>query len=321
MAKEVGVIALGSAKTGKSTFLRSFKPKSGTIGATNTGTYAHSEHEKTKLKLIDTPSAEGRDDQYDMFIRQAHIAVVFFDLQNKASLERAKALVGRCKRAKDSIAITLYGNTKGKKAKGELLEQARAFAKQQQITFKFGELQQSELHNSIISQASRLNDERPSPRATTTPANTRLKIAKQRYQQFWHKPSSTCFTFFATHQPPTSQPHYKACIRNILADYVKYSCCGSWFSRLSRLFSGHWNRHHITDVTKLIQDIDTGSLDLNGMLKRLNTIQSKPHFNKTGSLAMRISFIKQQLSGITSINSVNTVDNNANHEPATFSFY
>jgi len=320
MGKEIGIVALGDAKTGKTTFLKQINAKL-KPAENNTASYAHSEYQQTKLKLIDTPSVESRDDQYDMFIRQAQIAVVFFDLQNHASFERAKALVLRCQRAKEDISITLYGNTKGKQADAGLLEKAQAFARQQGCKFRLGELKTGKLKESIISHATTLNSTAPAKTAVRRPNNNRLEIAKQRYQHFWRKPSSTCFTFFAKPKKPTSTSDYKVCVRNILADYVKYSCCGSWLSRLSRIFSGHWNRHHITEVTQLIQELDTTAITLNQTLARLNGIQTKLHFNHTGSLAMRISFIKQQLTGVRAVELVNLNDANLNEEPGRFSFY
>lgn len=61
-------------------------------------------------------------------------------------------------------------------------------------------------------------------------------------------------------------------------------------SALKRFFTGHWNRHHVVEVNRLVVQIDKGQIkDIAELIKRLDEIKL---VNSRGSLARRISAIK-----------------------------
>lgn len=60
-------------------------------------------------------------------------------------------------------------------------------------------------------------------------------------------------------------------------------------SALRRFFYGHWNRHHIQAVSKIVDDIDRGYLtNISDVLNELERIKA---FNTQGSLRRRIAFL------------------------------
>lgn len=73
-------------------------------------------------------------------------------------------------------------------------------------------------------------------------------------------------------------------VRLLLDDYTKSN------SRLKRIFTGHWNRHHIEDVHKIVNNIDRGVLtSVDAILDALNAIKAD---NPDGSFARRRAFIE-----------------------------
>ncbi|MGL5742764.1 MAG: DUF5617 domain-containing protein [Legionella sp.] len=74
--------------------------------------------------------------------------------------------------------------------------------------------------------------------------------------------------------------------RQLLNDYTKNN------SAISRFFHGHWNRHHVAEVSQLVNKIDKGDIQdvtsLIAELKKINLVNTK------GSLARRIYFLEEQ---------------------------
>lgn len=75
--------------------------------------------------------------------------------------------------------------------------------------------------------------------------------------------------------------------RALLNDYTKND------SAISRFFHGHWNRHHVLEVARIVKMIDRHEIaNASDLLFSLNQIQLvNPH----GSLARRINFIERKL--------------------------
>lgn len=72
--------------------------------------------------------------------------------------------------------------------------------------------------------------------------------------------------------------------RNLLNDYTKN------YSVISRFFHGHWNRHHIKQVSELVKKIDNS--EVNNVKELLELLSNIKLVNDKGSLARRIAFIK-----------------------------
>lgn len=74
--------------------------------------------------------------------------------------------------------------------------------------------------------------------------------------------------------------------RNLLNNYTENN------SMLMRFFSGHWNRHHVAAVNKLVEQIDKKQItDIADLMKQLKEIKL---VNPNGSLARRICFIEEK---------------------------
>lgn len=73
----------------------------------------------------------------------------------------------------------------------------------------------------------------------------------------------------------------------LLKDYTKEnSYFGSFFGRL---FTGHWNRHHVDEISDILKNHFESTDDLLSRVKEINP-------EKGGSLARRIAFIEQELN-------------------------
>lgn len=73
--------------------------------------------------------------------------------------------------------------------------------------------------------------------------------------------------------------------KKVLEDYTSRNS-------INRFFSGHWNRHHISEVNYIITNINLGSIHtINILLLELNEIKL---VNGNGELARRIKFIKNK---------------------------
>lgn len=73
--------------------------------------------------------------------------------------------------------------------------------------------------------------------------------------------------------------------RNLLNNYTENN------SMLMRFFSGHWNRHHVVAVNKLVEQIDKKQItDIVDLIKQLKEIKL---VNPNGSLARRICCIEE----------------------------
>lgn len=77
----------------------------------------------------------------------------------------------------------------------------------------------------------------------------------------------------------------------LLKDYTKNN------SALSRFFHGHWNRHHVSEITNLLSRIQSNEPNTINDLDALKTaLQSIKLVNQEGSLAHRIGFINSHCS-------------------------
>lgn len=78
--------------------------------------------------------------------------------------------------------------------------------------------------------------------------------------------------------------------RELLNDYTKGNSC------LSRFFHGHWNRHHIYQVNKIVEKIDNATLKtIEELLQALKFVSL---MNPNGSLAKRIGHIKHRTTPV-----------------------
>lgn len=77
--------------------------------------------------------------------------------------------------------------------------------------------------------------------------------------------------------------------RALLNDYTKNN------SALSRFFHGHWNRHHISEVTQIVRQIDSGEITEQTLMAALDSVEKnyKGQFNSQGSFARRREFIRE----------------------------
>lgn len=74
-------------------------------------------------------------------------------------------------------------------------------------------------------------------------------------------------------------------VQSLLDDYTKHN------SSIVRIFTGHWNRHHVREVNEIVMRIQTGELDtLDNVLHELDKIKL---YNARGSLSRRIGFIQK----------------------------
>ncbi|KTD40339.1 DUF5617 domain-containing protein [Legionella parisiensis] len=80
-------------------------------------------------------------------------------------------------------------------------------------------------------------------------------------------------------------------IEALLIDYTKENCLFGSF--IGRMISGHWNRHHVSAVSKIIANISVKNYYdcADDILSDLKTL--KP--GKGGSLYQRIKFIEKKL--------------------------
>lgn len=76
--------------------------------------------------------------------------------------------------------------------------------------------------------------------------------------------------------------------KNLLQDYTKFD------SAVSRFFHGHWNRHHVDEVSAIVKAIDAGTIQTIEQLVRQLKQDINPE-NPNGSIAKRISFIETKL--------------------------
>lgn len=87
-------------------------------------------------------------------------------------------------------------------------------------------------------------------------------------------------TFFTSKNDPLANA------RALLNDYTKSN------SALSRFFHGHWNRHHVQEISKIVSEIDNNTLqNIDDLMKKLKSIKLA---NPIGSLAKRIRFIEEK---------------------------
>lgn len=80
-------------------------------------------------------------------------------------------------------------------------------------------------------------------------------------------------------------------IKALLIDYTKENCLFGSF--IGRMISGHWHRHHISAVSKIIAHISVKNYydSADDIVSDLKTLKPK----KGGSLYQRIKFIEKKL--------------------------
>ena len=71
--------------------------------------------------------------------------------------------------------------------------------------------------------------------------------------------------------------------KKILEDYTKKN------SAITRFFHGHWNRHHVTEVNQIVNNIGVTITSIQNLLTELKKIPLK---NSLGTLARRIQFLE-----------------------------
>ena len=68
----------------------------------------------------------------------------------------------------------------------------------------------------------------------------------------------------------------------LLTDYTKNN------STITRFFHGHWNRHHVAEVTEILNKIENGTIDtVDAIIENLEAIDA----SESGSLYRRLQFI------------------------------
>lgn len=162
----------------------------------------------------------------------------------------------------------------------------------------------------------RANAKRPTISQFSISESQRETRAESRYGHFWQIKTSK------QRRHSASLSDAKAIIREILADYSKYSCCGSWFSWLKRAATFHLNRHHVDAVSSIITRMDSGDLDsIDDILGELNAITKTHGYNQKGSLSMRITNIKAHLKKMNYHNAALIEDNAMTICPSPYTRY
>ncbi|KTD10750.1 hypothetical protein Lgra_1716 [Legionella gratiana] len=66
---------------------------------------------------------------------------------------------------------------------------------------------------------------------------------------------------------------------------------------IKRFFTGHWNRHHVSDVDKIVKKIDNGGFkDSAELVTEIDNLTISKKANPTGDLKQRLNFIKEKNS-------------------------
>lgn len=81
--------------------------------------------------------------------------------------------------------------------------------------------------------------------------------------------------------------------RALLNDYAKGG------SVVNLFFSGHWNRHHIAEIAKLVKQIDANEINTSGLVSCFKGIASRKGFNKHGELARLMHYIEMKIFGMS----------------------
>jgi len=90
-----------------------------------------------------------------------------------------------------------------------------------------------------------------------------------------------------------SENNQFAAVFKLLSDYTKNE------SVVGRFFSGAWNRHHVSEISKILGSMKKGQFNhMNDLIERLDKIELK---NKSGELAHIIQFIKANYSTNVSV--------------------
>lgn len=116
----------------------------------------------------------------------------------------------------------------------------------------------------------------PDIRCAIEAENKRLHLATQKYQHLWDDA-----------KPVLS-------IKRILDDYAMGG------STLSLLWHCHLNRHHVKEISGIVQSIDEKNTDHREILRQVNAINK----SATGSLALRMAFINEKLNYAASVSEI-----------------
>lgn len=99
------------------------------------------------------------------------------------------------------------------------------------------------------------------------------------------------------HQLHRDDVEYKKihAIRAVLDDYTKGG--DTWWAKFKRIFTFHWNRHHVKVVDDIVKEIDAGNFTTSrALVDRLDNLATSlgSKLNPKGTLKEQIGFIKIQ---------------------------
>jgi hypothetical protein len=108
------------------------------------------------------------------------------------------------------------------------------------------------------------------------------------FKQIQHDPK------FEAIRGNTDQQKIQA-IKTVLNDYTKGG--DNFWGAIKRFFTGHWNRHHVSDVDKIVKKIDSGGFANSAdLVREIDSIAKDPSkkVNPTGDFKQRLDFITEK---------------------------
>jgi Rab family protein len=300
--KELNIVIMGAKSVGKSAFVtRMITDQFQPIPAADTKRVIISDKTmiqddtEVSISFIDLPGGMSQKEKVKQYTSSADIILLFFALDDVSSFTKIEAYLEVLHASSNKPQVVLVGN------KSDLAQQINdeditALTTRRNLTYFPISIKTREgipeLTNHIALQANKSRcSQRQLAKEAFSISDKVLRRAKEvdiRYQQFW------------------TQTNDIKNIRHVLANYAGYLrpslsrfCSPRLIKYLSYFYlalTGHIHRHHLQKVRKIIHDIDHNKLhNTHSIIDRLNDIKaSSTHFNRSGSLSMRMTFIKKR---------------------------
>ncbi|HAT7035107.1 TPA: hypothetical protein JAN62_05705 [Legionella pneumophila] len=142
-------------------------------------------------------------------------------------------------------------------------------------------------------QQARTENQPPAPRRPVSATTPRNFVA---YHELWRNAFQEIMND-PRHQLHRDDVEYKKihAIRAVLDDYTKGG--DTWWAKFKRIFTFHWNRHHVKVVDEIVKEIDAGNFTTSrALVDRLDNLATSlgSKLNPKGTLKEQIGFIKIQ---------------------------
>jgi Ras-related protein Rab-1A len=269
-----------------------------------------------KIQTWDTAGQERFRTNVDQNHRGAHGIILVCDLTNRASFENLHKWVQECERyASENVPIIIVGTKSDlvndqQVSVEELTEYTRQLSLPDPvITSSKNNIDVSEVFENLAEQFlnNLVDDYEPVTKSKKIPPKQRYTSAQLTYinelDAIWDK-----------NMVVNRTPEQK--IIEVLMDYTKND------SGFIRFFTGHWNRHHVDDANHIIK-YSKGKTAAQLLSEIENIKQVEPDkFNKFGTVATMIDFIKFRLKNpqyTTQQNNINR-NNYGTTNPQSFKF-